>query len=68
MTRIYSIRFEVLNVREIKIKRDDIHKTYFLDRCGGGPKPKDFQFTIKPFSFASEIFIIELNRNYSERL
>ena len=31
-----------------KIKRESIF-VYFLERCGGGPKSKDFWPTIKPF-------------------
>ena len=31
-----------------KIKRESI-SVYFLERCGGGPKSKDFWPTIKPF-------------------
>jgi hypothetical protein len=31
-----------------KVKRDSI-TTYFHERCGGGPKSKDFWPTIKPF-------------------
>ena len=31
-----------------KIKRESI-SVYFIERCGGGPKSKDFWPTIKPF-------------------
>ena len=40
--------YKKLRNLKTKVKRDSI-KTYFLERCGGGPKSKDFWPTIKPF-------------------
>ena len=41
-------KYTKLRNKKIKVKRDSI-SVYFLERCGGGPKSKDFWPTIKPF-------------------
>ena len=41
-------KFTKLRNMKTKIKRESI-SVYFLERCGGGPKSKDFWPTIKPF-------------------
>ena len=41
-------QFTKLRNMKTKIKRESI-SVYFLERCGGGPKSKDFWPTIKPF-------------------
>ena len=40
--------FTILRNLKTKVKREFI-SMYFLERCGGGPKSKDFWPTIKPF-------------------
>ena len=40
--------FTILRNLKTKVKRESI-SMYFLERCGGGPKSKDFWPTIKPF-------------------
>ena len=40
--------FTFLRNLKTKVKRESI-SMYFLERCGGGPKSKDFWPTIKPF-------------------
>jgi len=41
-------QFRCLRNLKTKVKREAI-QTYFNERCGGGPKSKDFWVTIKPF-------------------
>ena len=41
-------QFGCLRNLKTKVKRESI-QTYFSERCGGGPKSKDFWPTIKPF-------------------
>ena len=41
-------QFRCLRNLKTKVKRESI-QTYFNERCGGGPKSKDFWPTIKPF-------------------
>ena len=40
--------YKKLRNEKTKIMRSSV-QTYFLERCGGGPKSKDFWPTIKPF-------------------
>lgn len=52
------------NYRKLRNDKENIKRTsiknYFSERCGGGPKSKDFWSTIKPF------FSSKLNSNTSE--
>jgi hypothetical protein len=60
--------YKKLRNLKTKAKRESI-KTYFFERCGGGPKSKDFWPTIKPFlskksvSRGSQEIIIKENEN-----
>ena len=41
-------KYTQLRKQKTKVQRESI-SVYFLERCGGGPKSKDFWPTIKPF-------------------
>ena len=50
MEKVHKVKKQ----KKKKEKRDSI-SVYFLERCGGGPKSKDFWPTIKPFLSQKQI-------------